>query len=81
MIFLLHSRHKQILSWTDDAISFGGSLVTLELTSLIPFVGSLAENPLAVKHLHNWLYMNVPTYLVDQNVHGPRFTTPKSNAY
>ena len=32
----------------------------LELTCLIPLVGSLAENPLAVKHLDNRLYiMNV----------------------
>ena len=32
--------------------------MTLELTSLIPLVGSLAENPLAVKHFDNRLYMH-----------------------
>ena len=34
-----------------------GSLVTLELISLIPLVGSLEENPLAVKLLDNRLFM------------------------
>ena len=34
---------------------FRGSLVTLELISLIPLVGSLEENPLAVKLLDNLL--------------------------
>ena len=32
--------------------------MTFELTSLIPLVGSLVENPLAVKHLYNRLYMS-----------------------
>ena len=36
-----------------------GSLVTLELISLTPLVGSQEENPLAVKLLDNWLYMNM----------------------
>ena len=36
---------------------FGGSLVTQELKSLIPLVGPLVENPLAVKHLDNRLYI------------------------
>ena len=30
----------------------------LELTSLIPLVGSLVENPIAVKHLDNGLYIS-----------------------
>ena len=34
-----------------------GSLATLELISLIPSVGSLEENPLAVKLLDNRLYI------------------------
>ena len=34
-----------------------GSLVTLELISLIPLVESLEENPLAVKLLDNQLYI------------------------
>ena len=34
-----------------------GSLVTLKLFSLIPLVGSLQENPLALKLLDNRLYM------------------------
>ena len=34
---------------------WNSSLVTLELTSLIPLVGPSAENPLAVKHLDNRL--------------------------
>ena len=33
--------------------------MTLELTSLIPLVGSLVENPLAVKHLDNRLYISM----------------------
>ena len=36
-----------------------GSLVTLELISLIPLVGSLEENPLAVKLLNNRLYIPI----------------------
>ena len=33
--------------------------MTLELTSLILLVGSLVENPLAVKHLDNGLYIHL----------------------
>ena len=35
-----------------------GSLVTLKLISLIPLVGSLEENPLAVKLLDNPLHLS-----------------------
>ena len=54
------------------------TIVTLrKKLSLIPLVGTPETDPLAVKLLDNRLYMNVPTYLVAQNVHGPCFTTPQ----
>ena len=37
----------------------GGGVVGLKLISLIPLVGSLEENPLAVKLLDNRLYMSI----------------------
>ena len=35
------------------------------------------QNEMYVQHTHQIKkYMNVPTYLVAHNIHGPRFTTP-----
>ena len=36
----------------------------------------MVQDPLVVLLLDTQLFMNIPMYLLAQNVHGPRFTTP-----
>ena len=56
-----------------------GSLVTLELISLIPLVGSPEVNPLAVKLLDNRLFMPISftSIALEFTCHLHQMTNPK----